>query len=364
MTPSAIALHRLDNQQISRTKFTTAGEVVAWLGAIQGQDYAGAKWSIGLRLPQAIDAGIEQAIADQTVIRTWLMRGTLHFTAAADIRWMLALLSPRVIDGSSGRHRQLELDAGTFLRSEQLFARALRGGKRLTRKEMYAVLEKAGISTLGQRGYHILWRTALEGLICYGPMRGREQTFVLLDEWGPKTKSMLRDQALAELAKRYFASRGPATLGDFVWWSGLRIVDARAGLETVALQLMHEKVDGQIYWMPRNMPAWKDRLPKAYLLPGFDEYLLGYKGRTAVLDAGHSQKVCPGGNGVFRPTIVINGRIVGTWSRSFRGDGVAIGLQPFRAFVEAEECAVTVIMNRYGKFLNMPLTGCGAQIGR
>ena len=364
MTSSDIVLHRLDNQQISRTKFTTAGEVVAWLGAIQGQEYAGAKWSIGLRLPQAADADVEQAIADKTIIRTWLMRGTLHIAAAADIGWMRELLSPRLIDGSSGRHRQLELDAGTFVRSRQLFAGALRGGKRLTRNEMYAVLEKAGIPTVGQRGYHILWRTAQEGLICFGPMRGSQQTFVLLDEWKPKTKSMLRDQALAELARRYFTSRGPATLQDFVWWSGLKVVDARAGLEAIALQLVREKVAGQTHWMPQHMPARKDRSPTTCLLPGFDEYLLGYKERTAVLDRSHSRKVCPGGNGVFRPTIVINGRIVGTWNRTFKGDRVAVEFQPFRAFHKAEERAVAKAASRYEKFLNMPVAGSGAQIWR
>jgi hypothetical protein len=350
-----IARHRSDNQQISRTGFMTAGEIVAWLGAIQGQDYAGAKWSIGLRLPQATDAGIEQAIGDQTVIRTWLMRGTLHFVAAADIRWMRMLLSPRVIDGSSGRHRQLELDAGTFSRSERLFARALRGGKRLTRNEMYLVLEKAGISTVGQRGYHILWRAAQKGLICFGPMNGTQQTFVWLDEWVPKTTIMFRDQALAELAKRYFTSRGPATLRDFVWWSGLKVVDARAGLEAVASQLIREKADGQTYWMPRNMPARKDRSPTAYLLPGFDEYLLGYKDRTAVLAAGHSRNVCPGSNGVFRPTIVINGRIAGTWSRSFKGGGVAFGFQPFMSLSEVEKKSFAKAASIYAQFLAVPV---------
>lgn len=364
MTASDITRHRLENQKIAGTKFNKPSEIVAWMGAIQGQDYAGAKWSIGMRLPQATDAGIEQAISDQTVIRTWLMRGTLHFAAASDVRWMRALLSPRVIEGSSGRHRQLELDDGTFSRSEQLFARALRGGKRLTRNEMYLVLEKAGISTVGQRGYHILWQAAQKGLICFGPMNGKQQTFVLLDEWVPKTTIMPRDQALAELAKRYFTSRGPATLQDFVWWSGLKVVDARAGLEAVASQMMQKKADGQTYWMPRNMPTREARSPTAYLLPGFDEYLLGYKDRTAVLDVRHSQKVSPGGNGVFRSTIVINGRIVGTWNRTFRGNSVAVGLRPFRAFGETEERAVAKTINSYGKFLNMSVSGSGARVGR
>jgi len=210
-----IALHRLQNQQIAEHRFERPDQVVAWLGALQAQDFPGAKWSIGLRLPEATEAEIEQAIAGRTIVRTWPMRGTLHFVASADIHWMRALLTPRVIAGSAARQQNLELDAAVFARCEKHFLKALRGGKQLTREAMLALLEKAGITITDYRGYHILWRLSQEGLLCFGPHEGKQPTFVLLDEWCPATKPWEREKSLAELAKRYFTSHGPATMLDF-----------------------------------------------------------------------------------------------------------------------------------------------------
>lgn len=350
-----IARQRLHNQHITGTPLAKASEVVAWLGAVQAQDYAGAKWSIGLRLPGATDTDIEQAIADKTIIRTWPMRGTLHFVAAEDVRWMLALLTPRIIAQSAGRHRQLELDEAAFARSKELFAKALQGGKWLTRDEMYRLLEQANISTAGQRGYHILWRSAQEGLICFGPPSGKQQTFTLLDEWVPQTKSLERDEALAELTRRYFTSRGPATLPDFVGWSGLTITEARMGLEMVKTQLSQETINNQSYWMPPDRPVITDNQLTACLLPGFDEYLLGYKDRSAVLEAIHAPKITPGNNGVFNPTIVIAGKAAGVWKRTFKKGAVVMTLNPFAALTEAENQAIAVAAQRYGAFLGLPV---------
>ena len=212
MNTADIARLRLYNQQIVSTRLKKPEEVAAWLGGMQGQDYAGCKWSFGLRLPDATDADIEQAIACRTIIRTWPMRGTLHFVAAADVRWMLDLLAPRNIAGSARRHKQLELDEATFSRCRDIFIKALHGGRQLTRDDLYKLLEDAGISMNSQRGYHILWRSALDGIICFSAQRGRQQTFALLDEWAPGAVKLPRGEALAELAKRYFNSRGPATL--------------------------------------------------------------------------------------------------------------------------------------------------------
>ena len=355
MTASDIARYRLENQKIVGTKFTKPSEVVARLGAIQAQDFAGAKWSIGLRMQTATDGDIEQAISNKTIARSWLMRGTLHFAAVADIRWLQELVAPRMIAGSAGRQRQLELDGAVFTRSMKSFERALRGGGRLTRDEMYAVLENAKISTAGQRGYHILWRAALEGLICFGPQRGRQQTFVLLDEWAPNALRMERDQALAELAKRYFVSRGPATLDDFAYWSGLKTLEARTGLEAIASQLVQTRVSGKTSWMDANTPRTKLNPHSVQLLPGFDEYLLGYRDRTAALNPRYAQRISPGGNGVFRATIVVNGRIAGTWRRTFLRGGVVVAFQPFIAFSETEIRAAARAAGRYGKFLKMPV---------
>ena len=204
MTGFDLTRQRLYSQSIAPAVLEKPGDVVKRLGAVQAQDYLGALWAIGLRMKAATEKTIEQAICDRKIIRTWPMRGTLHFVAPEDVRWMLALLTPRIITNAARRHRQLELDAATFARSEILFTKALQGGRQLTRPEMMDVLEQDGISTAGQRGYHILWRAAQTGLICFGPRRGKQDTFLLLDDWLPDGKALSRDKSLAE----YLAGRG------------------------------------------------------------------------------------------------------------------------------------------------------------
>lgn len=347
-----IGRYRLASQGIINPSFTQPSDVVAWLGALQAQDYAGALWSVGLRMPKATLKAIEQAIADRTIVRTWPMRGTLHFVAAQDVRWLLKLLTPRMIAQSAGRYRQLELDEAIFARSQELFARALEGGKQLTRDEMYQVLEQAGIPTAGQRGYHFLVRAAQDGLICFGPPSGKQQTFVLLDEWIPPTKPFARDEALAELTKRYFTSHGPATLQDLMRWAGITASDAKIGLALVGEALQQETVEGQVYWVGPTVPHL-DNETDAYLLPGFDEYLLGYSDRSAVLDPVYAQRICPGGNGVFNPTIVMDGQVVGTWKRVLKKDKVFIALSPFTAFYKAEQERFIDAARPFGEFLGL-----------
>jgi hypothetical protein len=279
-----IASLRLHNQRIAGATFETPGDVVAWLGSVQAQDYLGALWAVGLRMRSAVEADIEQALANRTIIRTWPMRGTLHFVAAADARWMLELLTPRVVANNAQRIlRQFGLDEAVFARSKDLVVRALQDGKRLTRNATYEALDKGGVSTAGQRGLHILWRLAQDGVICFGAREGKQQTFALLDEWAPKAKRMGRDESLAELAKRYFTSHGPATLQDFTWWSGLTTADATAGLEMARRSLAQETINGQTYWLASSAPTTKGSSPTAHLLPAYDEYTVAYKDRSAAL---------------------------------------------------------------------------------
>lgn len=348
-----IATCRLHNQQIARSRFPSPEQVLSWLGGIQGQDYPGAKWSIGLRLPNATDADVERAISERRIVRTWPMRGTLHFVAAHDVRWIMALTSPGNIAGSARRRRNLELDDKTLARSREVFFKVLHGGKQKTRDEMYAALESAGISTAGQRGYHILWNAALHGLICFAAISGKEQTFALLDEWVAPTPDKTRDVALAELALRYFTSRGPATIQDFIWWSGLSAAEARVGFEAVRSHLVQETVNKQTYWLPPDIVVSKN-VPSAFALPGFDEYLLGYKDRSAVLDAAHAEQVCPGGNGVFASTIVIDGRVAGTWKRTIRKSVIEIIATPFSALNKSERHAFNEAAERYAVFMGLP----------
>ncbi|MDX1416705.1 MAG: winged helix DNA-binding domain-containing protein, partial [Candidatus Promineifilaceae bacterium] len=220
-----IARRRLRNQQIGRERFDQPDQVPAWLGAMQAQDYAGVKWAIGLRCQTASDTNVEQAIADREIIRTWLMRGTLQIVAAEDVRWMVVLLGPRLIKQSARRRRELGLDDTLLARSSEVLSTVLHGRRQLTRTAVLQALEQQGISTVGQRGYHILRHAGLQGHICFGSMQNKEQTFVLLEEWAPQGQKKEREEALAELAQRYFTSHGPATLEDFVWWSGLTKAD-------------------------------------------------------------------------------------------------------------------------------------------
>ncbi|MGH9751190.1 MAG: winged helix DNA-binding domain-containing protein [Blastocatellia bacterium] len=350
MTSSDIARLRLHTQHIAGAKFEKPGDVVAWLGAVQAQDYLGALWAVGLRMRNAVEADIERALADRTIIRTWPMRGTLHFVATADIRWMLELLTPRVVaNNAQWLLRDFDLDESAFARSKDLFARALQGGKRLTRNAMYDVLDAGGVSA-SQRGRHILTQLAQDGFICFGAREGKQQTFALLDEWAPAAKRMARDESLAELAKRYFTSRGPATLQDFAWWSGLTMADARDGLEMAKRSLAEETINGQTYWLASSMPAAKDPAPTAYLLPAFDEYTVAYKDRSAVLDPAYT-KQANSGNGILYPAIVVDGKVVGTWKRMLNKDALAITPSPFAKLKRAETSALAEAASCYGKFL-------------
>ena len=355
-----ITTQRLQNQQIEYPRFENPAEVLSWLGAIQGQDYLGAKWSIGLRVLNSTDAQIEQAIADNKIVRTWLMRGTLFLLAAEDLRWMLQLLAPRVIQGTTRRYRELELDDKTLSRSRDIIVKALEGRKQHTRRELLAILEENSISTTGQRGIHMLQYASMCGLIFQGTVKNNNPVFMLLDEWLPSAKPMLREKALAELAQRYFISRAPATLHDFAWWGGLTMADARTGLEGIKHLLIEESIDGTGYWLPQDatFKAAPDS-PTVYTPPGFDEYLLGYKVRDMMLDPQHAEKVCPGKNGVFYPTIVRDGQMIATWKRTVKPKKMIVEMQPFESMTKPEIEAFTTAIQRFGDFHQMPVEVLG-----
>jgi hypothetical protein len=349
MTPAEIVRHRLGSQQLSGTAFTKPEEIVAHLGAMQAQEFSNAKWAVGARLPGATEADVDDAVARRAIVRTWPMRGTLHFVAAADVRWMLALLTPRIIAGTASRQQRLELDDAVFAATRKRLTKWLKGGA-MTREALHAALDRDGIPTANYRGYHILWRHAQEGLICFGPHEGKEPTFVLLDEWIPATKAPERDQALGELARRYFTGHGPATVDDFVWWSGLKVSDAKRGIEAAAPYLA--KVES--CWMAKKAPA-PAVPPRVQFLPGFDEYLLGYRNRDAMLDPKHASKVVPGGNGIFLPMFLLDGRIAGTWKRTVKKKGITVTALPFAPLGKAKLKEAEAALEAYGKFLGLPV---------
>ncbi|MEN3338860.1 MAG: hypothetical protein V7647_2536 [Acidobacteriota bacterium] len=359
-----IARQRLRNQHIAAPAFDDPADVVSWLGAVQAQDYLGGLWAVGLRTRAATERQVEQALARRAILRTWPMRGTLHFIAAGDVRWMLDLLASRVIAAAAGRMRQLELDAPVFARSRKIVVKALSGGRQVTRPGLYRLLEEAGVSTVDGRGLHILMRFALEGLICFGARDGKQQTFALLAEWAPAARRLSRDEALAELARRYFTSHGPATWRDFAWWSGLGALDARAAIALGRPHLTSDVLDGQEYWS-----APSARRPAAaaynagYLLPPFDEYTVAYKDRSAVVhprDAGHAQS-----GGMINAVIVADARVVGTWQRTVRTGRVTIAPAFFRRCSLEQNRLVLGAAERYARFLEVaPVLTSARQVMR
>ncbi|HLX40859.1 MAG TPA: winged helix DNA-binding domain-containing protein [Ktedonobacteraceae bacterium] len=351
MTNLDIAHRRLHNQLITQQIFEKPDDVVQWMGAVQAQDYASAKWALGLRLPNATDNAIEQAFSDGAFIRTHVMRQTWHFVSPADIRWLLALTAPYVNATNAYYYRQQALDDAILRRSNAVLAKALQGGKQLTRPELKSALQQAGI--ISDNPLHfglIVMHAELDGIICSGARRGKQFTYALLDERVPQARMLEHDEALAELAQRYFTSHGPATLQDYVWWSGLPVADARAGLGMVKPQLTHEVVGDQTYWSsPSSLPA-KDVAQTAHLLPTYDEYTVGYKDRSAVFDIAHTHKLDSRSNSLLSYIMVLDGQVVGTWKRTMKKE-VIITPSLFTPLNEAETHAFSAPANRYGAFL-------------
>ena len=341
---------RVANQHISRQLFDDPADVVRWLGAVQAQDFLGGLWAVGLRTRGGVESSVENAIARRAIVRTWPMRGTLHFVAAEDARWMTSLMAPRVIAGAASRFRQLELDAKVLARSADIAVRVLEGGKCVRRDTMYVHWEAAGVSTAESRGLHILGYLAQTGVVCFGPRDGKQHTITLVDEWLPAARPRTRDEALGELARRYITSHGPATLHDLAWWSGLTLTELRVGLEEAKAELHSEEVDGRTLWFA---PAAAPRATKtAYLLPAWDEFTVAYRDRSDILDAKYAKRVNAGG-GVLRPVVIIDGEVVGTWQRTFERSRVVVKPTFFRRMGPAELQAVDAAVVRYGRYLGV-----------
>ena len=346
---------RLYNLGLSRADFDNPVQVVDWLVASQAQDYAGAKWALGLRMRKAVDAVIEQAFNEGAILRTHVLRPTWHFVTPADIRWLLALTGPRVQALNAGMARKLELDAATLTRAADVMMKALEGENYRTRDELRDVLEREGIATQGvQRMAYIVMHAELERLICSGPRRGKQFTYALMDERAPRGKTLEGDAALAELARRYIISRGPASAQDFSRWSGLTLTQARAGLEAVKDGLEERVIDGQVYWFrdPGEQAGFES--PRAWLLSVYDEYLASYRNFGGVVTAEHGARMVAMGNDLTS-VIVVDGQILGTWKRAVRAREVAVTVSPFDGLSAAQAAAVEAAARRYAAYLELPL---------
>lgn len=329
--------------------------MVRWMGAVQAQDFAAAKWALGLRMRSATDRSIEQAYNEGRILRTHVMRPTWHFVAPEDIRWLLELTAPRVNARCGPNYRKYELDAPVFKRTNKILTNALKGGKHLTRAQLRAALNGAGVAADDAiRIAHILIRAELDGVLCSGPRAGNQFTYALLDERVPAAQPLSRDEALAKLTQRYFTSHGPATLQDFVWWSGLTANDARQGIALLDRHLRKELMNDKDYWLGRSKPTAKRPVHSAHLLPAFDEYNVAYKDRRTVveLDGGKPRLAAWD---LLNPTIVIDGKVIGTWKAKMNNQSVTIAIQPSRPLKKPEKLAIAAAADRYGAFIGLPV---------
>lgn len=356
MSTLDIVHYRLYNQHLTETSFKNPDDVVKLLGAVQSQDYAGAKWALGQRMKGATDASIDKAFNEGKILRTHILRPTWHFVTPADIRWMLALTAPRVHAVNAYYYRQSELNKTIFRQSNAALVKALQGGKHLTRSELASILKKAGIAADGLRLGLLMMQAELDGVICSGPRRGKQFTYALLEERVPQVKALTRDEALAKLVKRYFTTRGPATLQDFVWWSGLTKADAQKGIETVKFQFVQEVIDGQTYWFAESAPPNKKSSPTAHLLPNYDEYFIGFKDRSAIGQVARKANIDKNSPALIAHIIVLDGQIVGGWKRIVKKDSAIIELNLITKLTKAENRAVAAAAERYGTFLELPVT--------
>jgi hypothetical protein len=348
---NTIATTRLRNHSLLTAKFATPADAVRALGALQGQDFPGVKWSIAQRCSATVTE-VDAAFDSAQLVRSWPFRGTLHVVAAEDLCWMIDLTAQRTLQGLVGRHRQLGLDSETFVAARRTAERVLGGGRRLSRDEFLRALNTAGIATDGQRGAHLLLVLCQRKLVCFGPTNGTGQSVVLLEEWIGNPTKPEPEHAVALLAERYFRSHGPATLADFVWWSKLKIVEARAGI-AAADGLRRVTLAGEDYWLAAELDLETPILPvpRVILLSGFDEYLLGYRDRSAVLAPEHSDRIVPGGNGMFFPTIVSKGRVIGTWRKKLTSRSVSIETDPFSALGTTDRTALGRAATGYAAYL-------------
>lgn len=356
MTPFGITQRRLHNHHLLRPSLTTPQAVVSWLVAVQSQDYAGAKWSVGQRMLTATDPLLDRAFNDGSILRTHVLRPTWHFVAPADIRWLLMLTAPRVHGVNGTMYRQVGLDAPFFSRCAEVIVQALQGGQSLTRDELRDRLQQAGLdpASLLRMTYIVMW-AELEQIICSGPRRGKQFTYMLLDERVPAAAPLTYDEALTELSRRYFRSRGPATPADFAKWSGLTLTEARNGLEAVRGELEQVDIAGQAYWMPPlEQPPEPSPTSQAYLLSIYDEMVSSYKDRSAIGEAEVGVKLLAMGNALTN-ILLLDGQIVGAFRRELKPKQALVELNLFRTLTAEEYEAVAAAANQYSSFLQLPV---------
>lgn len=354
MKTSGISQLRLRSTGLNSLPSNSPAAVVEHLGAVQSQDFAAAKWAVGLRMQKATDYSVEAAFNEGKFLRTHVMRPTWHFVMPEDIRWMLELTAPRLKRILAPYDRKLDITSEVLIKSQKVFAKALEGKNYLNRTELSNQLEKNGLPARGQRLAHLIMHSELDGLICSGSRRGKQFTYGLLEEVVPNAKNLPKEEAQEKLALKYFRGHGPAQLVDFAWWSGLAMKDARQGLDRVRNMLTEETVEGKTYWFwQKTNPVSHTKLD-AYLLSIYDEYVIGYKDRSALGEERYFEKLIQMGN-ALTAVMVLYGRIVGTWKRRTGKAQVEIRLNPFMELGAKEKEAFEIAADRYSVFTESPI---------
>lgn len=350
-------LRRLRNQRLIGPGFETPAEVAGWLGAVQAQDYNGAKWAVAQRMTTATDADLDAALDRGDILRTHILRPTWHLVALDDVRWIQALTAPRVHQLNGSMYRNLELDSETLAHTSSLMTSMLAGGNHLTRKEIGTRLAGNGIGATGQRLAYIVMYAELEALICSGPRQGKQQTYALVDERSPKGRALDRDEALARLAERFFRGHGPATAYDFAWWSGLTIADVKRGV-AMASGLESADYDGATWWAEPDWPEVDVEVDatRVHLLPNYDEYFSRdnrrspYPGADAM--GGRAEAAALAG---YAHHVVIDGEWRGGWRRTIGTRSATVELDPTAAYTAKERAALDQATAAYGQFLDLPV---------
>lgn len=351
MIKTEIAARRLHSQRLLEPAFSDPAAVVRWFGAMQAQEYPICLWAPASRLPATTETAMERALAERTILRTWPMRGTVHFVPAEDTRWMVELMASRAVGRYRSFYQRLGLTDEIFARSRAIFEHALRDGEPMTRRDLYALLRQNGIETADMRGVFIASQLAHQGLIVSGPFDGKQPTFVWLDAWAPNQRALSREEGLATIVRRYLRSHGPATVKDFVWWTGLTVADARAGLSAINAELASEDVDGQTYyWYDDALPV--PTTPVVRLVPPFDEYLVAYKDRSAVIHPGW-QAISPRVDLLGVCLVIVDGQVVGCWTQARKKTTVEVAMTLFRPLDSDEQAALDAQLSRYGAFLGL-----------
>jgi hypothetical protein len=313
----------------------TAAQVVRAVVGIQAQDLPAALLSIRARSPGLTADQAEQArLTDHSIVWTWCLRGTLHLLAAEDASWLIPFLGPALITGDRRRMTQLGWDEAGTAQALRLLRAALEEKGALSREEVVNLLQANHLPHQGQAPVHLIFRAAMEGLLCYGPSRLNKATYVLFEAWAGKLRPHPRDEALAGLARRYLAAYAPAGAPDLASWAGIKLGDAREAFQLIKAEIVQVEAAGQPLWLLKEQIPWLDdpqpSTPLVNLLPRFDTFLLGYAGRDLVVDPAYARRVNAGG-GIIHPTVLVNGQAVGTWKAVRRGKQMEIQIDPFES---------------------------------